>query len=59
MGDQPAAGNRLGKPSSLFAACGGGEIAKPGEALDLAGKRRSSAELAEADVGEKDFFGTE
>ena len=39
VGDQPAADHRLGEPRAILAGGGGGEVAKPGEALQLLGHR--------------------
>ena len=43
MGDQPAAGDRLGQPRAFFAAGRGGEVAQPGEALHFARQRRRAS----------------
>ena len=54
VGDQPAADHRLGETRAIFAGGGGGQVAKPGEALQLLGHRAHGAKRGEVHVGEGD-----
>src|SRR5206468_1469878 len=56
---EPAADQRLGDPRALLARRGRGEIAQPGEALELCGQRTGSPDLCEIEVLERDCLATD
>ena len=53
MREQPAADHGLGEAGAFLARGGGGEIAQPGEALQLLGDRARAAERGEVELGER------
>ena len=57
--EQPAARERFGEPRALLARGRGGEIAQPGEALQLVGDRAAGAERGEIEFLERDRLAAE
>jgi hypothetical protein len=57
VGKQPAAGERLAELCAFLSAGGGGEVAKPGKALQLLGDRAASPHCGKVEIGERERLG--